>query len=32
MVWVVQKARTELSTALLNDIEVEHKLLVEIET
>lgn len=32
MVWVVQKARTELSTALLNDIGVEHKLLVEIET
>jgi len=31
MVWVVQKARTELSTALLSDMGVDHKLLVEIE-
>lgn len=32
MVWVVQKARIELSNALLADIGAEEKLLVEIET
>lgn len=31
MVWVVQKARIELSNALLADIGAEEKLLVEIE-
>ncbi|XP_055538890.1 transmembrane protein 64 [Wyeomyia smithii] len=31
MVWVIQKARTELSAALLSDMESDEKILIEIE-
>lgn len=31
MVWVIQKARTELSAALLSDMDSDEKILIEIE-
>lgn len=31
MVWVIQKARTELSAALLSDMESDEKILIEVE-
>uniref|UniRef100_T1DEC8 Putative plasma membrane protein n=1 Tax=Psorophora albipes TaxID=869069 RepID=T1DEC8_9DIPT len=32
MVWVIQKARTELSAALLSDMDSDEKILIEIDT
>lgn len=31
MIWVVQKARSELSAAILADLEVDERLLIEVD-